>query len=250
MADRWWPDPVGLAVPVILLGSWEALVRARVLDYTYLPAPSAVATELGRLATSGELAADLAHTVAVAALALALALAAGGTLGLAIGLLPPVRTYVLASVDVLRTVPAVALLPVALLLFGPTPTAEVVLATYAATWPVLLHTAGGVAAVPARLYDVARTLRLARAATLWKVVLPAVAPTWLVGARVGAVVALLVTVVVEMVIAPRGLGGGLTESLQALRPARMWAYAAICGTVGYLLNLGLRRAVHHPSGPP
>jgi ABC-type nitrate/sulfonate/bicarbonate transport system permease component len=52
-----------------------------------------------------------------------------------------------------------------------------------------------------------------------------------------------VAIVAEMIMYPRGLGGGLTESMHVLAPARMWAYAVVCGTLGVLLNAALRRAV-------
>lgn len=236
-------NPVGLLVPLAGVGAWQLLVSTGALNYSYLPAPVEVGESLIALAASGELAADLAHSLAIVCLAAALALALGGVLGFAIGSLPPVRTYLMASVDFLRTIPAVALLPVALLSFGPGSGTELILATWAAQWPVLVNTAGAVATVPARLHDVARTLRFSRARTVRTIVLPAVLPAWLVGARVAAMIALLVTVVAEMIMTPEGLGGGLIQSMQALDPARMWAYALICGVVGALLNATLRRAV-------
>jgi ABC-type nitrate/sulfonate/bicarbonate transport system permease component len=230
-------------VPLAGIGAWQLLVSTGALRYDYLPAPVEVGDSLVALAVSGELAADLAHTLTIVALAAALALALGGTLGFAIGALPLVRTWLMASVDFLRTIPAVALLPVALLSFGSGRGTELILATWAAHWPVLVNTAGAVATVPARLRDVARTLRFTRARTVGTIVLPAVLPAWLAGARVAAMVALLVTVVAEMIMTPEGLGGGLVQSMQALDPARMWAYALICGVVGALLNATLRRAV-------
>ena len=167
----------------------------------------------------------------------------GAALGFAIGFIPMVRRYGMASVDFLRTIPAVALVPVAVLTFGPIPSTEVVLATYAALWPIVLHTAAGVAAVHPRQYDVARMLHFGPLTTLRKIVIPAVIPAWLVGARMAAIIAVLVAVVAEMIMYPRGLGGGLIESLHALAPARMWAYALVCGIVGALLNAGLRHGV-------
>ncbi|MGW4332004.1 ABC transporter permease [Rhodococcus koreensis] len=245
------PRVVGLIVPLTAIAVWQLLVSADVLDYEYLPAPREVADALDDLVRSGELADDLAHTLGVALAAAVITLTVGGALGLLIGLVPTLRTYLMASIDVLRTIPAVALVPVAVLTFGPAVTTELILAVYAALWPVLIHTAAGVAAVHPRQYDVARTLHIPRAATVRKVVIPAVVPAWLVGARVAAVVALLVAIAAEMISSPRGLGGGLIESLNALAPARMWAYALVAGIVGYLLNTALREVVRSglPSGP-
>ncbi|OBF26676.1 hypothetical protein A5724_30990 [Mycobacterium sp. ACS1612] len=230
-------------MPVAALAGWQALESMGAIQYEYLPSPRAVATALLDLVRSGELAADVAHTLGVAMLAAAVSMAAGAALALAIGLVPAVRRYSMASVDFLRTIPAVALVPIAVLTFGPVRTAEVTLAMYAALWPILLHTAGGVAAVHPRQYDVARMLHLTQTAILRKIVVPSAVPAWLVGARMAVVIALLVAIVAEMMMSSRGLGAGLIESMHALTPARMWAYALVCGMLGLLLNTAVRCAV-------
>jgi len=234
---------VGLVVPLAAVAGWQALKSVGVLDYEYLPAPSEVVAAVVDLGRSGELVDDVAHTLGVVAVVVAISMTVGAALGLAIGLLPTVRRYSMASVDFLRTIPAVALVPVAVLSLGPVRAAEIALATYAALWPIVLHTAGGVAAVHPRQYDVARVLRLGRLTTVRKIVIPAAVPAWLVGARMAVTIALLVAIVAEMIMSSRGLGGGLTESMHALAPARMWAYAVVCGVLGVMLNAGLRRAV-------
>jgi ABC-type nitrate/sulfonate/bicarbonate transport system permease component len=86
-------------------------------------------------------------------------------------------------------------------------------------------------------------LHLRPVTTVRKIVIPAAVPAWLVGARMAVIIALLVAIVAEMMMSSRGLGGGLTESVNALAPARMWAYAVVCGILGLLLNAGVRRAV-------
>jgi sulfonate transport system permease protein len=234
---------VGILVPLAAVAGWQTLKSMGWLDYEYLPSPREVVAALLDLARSGELVDDVAHTLRVTVAAAAIAMAFGAALGLAIGLIPAVRRYSMASVDFLRTIPAVALVPIAVLTFGPVRTAEVALATYAALWPIVLHTAGGVAAVHPRQYDVARMLRLGPVDTVRKIVVPAAVPAWLVGARMAVIIALLVSIVAEMMMSSQGLGGGLTESMHALAPARMWAYAVVCGILGALLNAGLRRAV-------
>jgi sulfonate transport system permease protein len=239
MASR----PVGFVVPLAAVVVWQALKSAGLLDYEYLPSPRELVAALVDLVRGGELVDDVAHTLGVAVVAAAISMAVGAVLGLAIGLVAAVRRYSMASVDFLRTVPAVALVPIAVLSFGPVRMAEVALATYAALWPIVLHTAGGVAAVHLRQYDVARMLRLGPLNTVRKMVIPAAVPAWLVGARMAVIIALLVAIVAEMMMSSRGLGGGLTESMHALAPARMWAYAVVCGILGLLLNAGLRRAV-------
>ena len=259
MADprRW--QLAGMLVPITALASWQLLTSAGVLHFGYLPAPVGILGALAADLRSGELPRAAAHTLGVVGTASALTLTIGTAFGLAIGLSPRLRGWVEASIDALRTVPAVTLIPVAVLTFGPTTGTEVVLVTYAALWPMVLNTAGAPASVPPRRYDVARTLHLTKPDTLRKMVVPAVTPVWLVGARLSVIVALLVAVVVEMVLTPNGLGGALVESLNALAPERMWAYALVCGLIGTVLNIVLRGAVRialpgHPatagSAPP
>jgi sulfonate transport system permease protein len=234
----------GLLVPFGVIAVWQMLESTGLLDYDYLPSPSEILDALVALARTGELAKDVMHTLGVALMAAGITLTFGAALGLAIGLLPTMRGYVMASVDFLRTIPAVTLVPVAVLTFGPAATTELVLAVYAALWPIVLNTAGGVAAVHPRQYDVAGMLHFSPATTVRKIVVPAVVPAWLVGARLAAIIGLLVAIVAEMIMYPRGLGGGLIESLNALAPARMWAYALVCGVIGFTLNAMLRRLVH------
>jgi sulfonate transport system permease protein len=233
----------GFVVPLAAVAGWQVLKSVGLLDYEYLPSPRELLAAVVDLVRGGELVDDIAQTLGVAIVAAAISVAVGAALGLAIGLIPAVRRYSMASIDFLRTIPAVALVPVAVLTFGPVRTAEVTLATYAALWPVVLHTAGGVAAVHPRQYDVARMLHLRPVTTVRKIVIPAAVPAWLVGARMAVIIALLVAIVAEMMTSSRGLGGGLTESMNALAPARMWAYAVVCGILGLVLNAGVRRSV-------
>lgn len=238
------PGVTGVVLPLAALVAWQLLTSVGVLDLQFLPAPSEIGRVAATEAVDGELAADLAHTLAIVLIATIAAGAIGGSIGVALGLVPGLRMHFAASLEFLRTVPAIALMPVALLLLGARPTTELLLAAYAATWPVLVTTAAGVAGVPDRLRDVARTLRFSPARTIGRIILPAAASSWLAGARVAAIVALHVAVIAEMVISPAGLGGGLVESLQGLNPPRMWAYVAVCGLLGVLLQGLLRRLIH------
>lgn len=237
-----WPV-AALLVPIATVASWQLLAWAGVLRFDYLPAPLGILDALVADVHSGQLIRAARHTLAVVLTASALTLTVGAAFGLALGSAPRLRGWVEASIDALRTVPAVTLIPVAVLTFGPTTGTEVLLVTYAALWPMVSTTAGAVASIPPRQADVAQTLHLGKRDEVWKMVLPAVAPVWLVGARLSAILALLVAIVVEMVVIPEGLGGALAQSLNALAPERMWAYALVCGFIGAVLNIALRAAV-------
>jgi len=233
----------GWIVPVAVIGAWQAAVGSGLLRLESVPAPDGVARALLDVVRSGDLFDALRHTAVITVLATLIAVVVGGALGLAIGLLPRLRHGVMASVDVLRTVPAVALMPIALLALGPVPSTELALAVWAAQWPMLITVAAAVRAVPDRLYDVGRMARLSRPAMLRTIIVPAVVPAGLVGARLATIIALHVAITAEMVMAPDGLGGAMVLALQSLNVERVFAYAIVCGVVGGLVNAALRRLV-------
>jgi sulfonate transport system permease protein len=234
---------IGWLVPIAAVAAWQVAVDAGLLTFEFLPAPDNVARALLNVVGSGELGRNLLHTGIITLAATLIALALGGALGMALGLLPWLRRNAMASIDVLRTLPAVALMPVALLALGPLPGTELLLAVWAAQWPVLINTAGGVRHVPDRLFDVGRMARLSPAATLHKIVVPAIVPAWLAGARLATIIALHVTITAEMVMTTKGLGGALVQAMQALDVDRLWAYAVVCGALGAATNAGVRRLV-------
>jgi len=236
-------NPSGVAVVAGAILLWQLLVATKVLDFSYLPAPTDVASALGDLLESGELATAVAHTLWVTLVASAIATVLGIALGLAIGLLPLVRTYSMSSVDFFRTLPLTAMIPAILLIWGPTAKAEIIAATYGAAWQIVVNTAGGVRSVHPRLHDVARTFQLTRFETVRKVIIPAATPAMLVGGRLAIVTALVVAIIAEMLINPEGVGAGLVSGQQSLQPAITWSYAVVAGIIGYLLNAVLVWAV-------
>jgi len=236
-------NPAGVLVGVGAIALWQVLIDTKILDFSYLPAPDEVATALGDQFESGALTTAVGHTLWVTLVASAIAMVLGVALGLALGLLPVVRTYSMASVDFFRALPMTAMIPAILLIWGPTAKAEIIAATYAATWQIVVNTAGGVRSVHPRLRDVARTFQLTRGELVRKVIIPAATPAMLVGGRLAIVTALVVAIVAEMLVNPEGIGWGLVSGQQSLQPAITWAYVAVAGAIGYVLNAVLVWAV-------
>jgi ABC-type nitrate/sulfonate/bicarbonate transport system permease component len=226
----------GLLTVLVCLLAWEAAIRMGVVQYDYLPAPSAIAAGLAELATSGQLAADVAHTLLAVFLGWSLAVTAGICLGLIIGLSPTVRAYSLASIEVLRPLPGIAFVPVALLLFGFSLRTELAVIVLPALWPVLVNVMGGITGVHQRLFDVGGTFRLPRRTLVSKILLPAALPSILVGMRLSLTLALVLAIVAEMVGNPNGLGYAIIRDQQALRSDLMFANLFVIGVIGVMLN--------------
>lgn len=233
----------GLATIALACALWEILLRAGLARYQNLPAPSAIADGLVEIAAGGQLLADTLHTLRSVLVGWASALVAGVVLGLLLGASRTLRRYCLASIEVLRPMPGIAFVPVALLLFGFSLQMELMVIFLPALWPVLINTMGAVMGVHARLFEVGRTFRLSRGEILRKIMLPAALPGVLVGARLSMTLALVLAVVAEMVGNPAGLGYAVVREQQAMRPELVFAYVVAIGALGVILNAALTGAV-------
>jgi ABC-type nitrate/sulfonate/bicarbonate transport system permease component len=229
----------GALTLVAVVLAWQLAVDSGMVDFDYLPAPNEVAQAGVDGLSSGTLMDAALHTLWVTLVAWAIALVVGVGLGVLIALWRPASLTLTASVEVLRTLPVVAFVPVAVLIFGLSTRMEVAVAAWAAVWPILVNTLGGVQAVPARLHEVADVFRMSTARRVRTVVLPAAAPLILVGARLGLSFALVITVVAEMIGNPAGLGHLVVRMQQALRPDEMFAGVVAIGLLGIGLNAAL-----------
>lgn len=226
----------GWLAMVILGALWEALVRFGLVEYQYLPAPSAIAGDGAALLASGDLGVAAVHTLTATLLGWLAASTIGIALGLLLGLSSTAWRYSMASIEMMKGVPPITLVPVALLVFGFSLRMELVIIIYVGVWPVLINTIGGVRGVRRELLDVACMLRLSRLESLYKIILPAAMPTITVGLRLALSLSLVLAVVAEMVGNPSGLGNALIRARQALQPAEMFAYVLTTGLLGVALN--------------
>lgn len=215
---------------------WEAIIRSGAATYEYLPAPSAIAGGFFVLLTDRNPAAEIGHTLSAALTGWAVAVVIGISVGAILGFSKGARDYMLASVDLLRPIPAVALVPVGMLLFGFSMQTELLVIIIPSVWPILVNTMSGVLAVPVRLHDVAKTLRMSQIDTIRKVFIPAAAPSVLVGCRLSLTTALVLAIVSEMIGNPAGVGYAVVREAQALQPDVMFAYVIITGLLGIILN--------------
>jgi len=229
----------GLAVLALLLAAWEGLVRSGAVAFEFFPAPSAIAAGGAELVRDGVLLEDLLHTLLSIAIGWSIAMVVGVLLGLLLGFSPAARRYGLASIEVLRPMPGIAFAPLGLLLFGFSLQTELVVMVLPTVWPVLVNTMGGIANVQPRLLDVGRTLRLSSFEVVRHLLLPAAMPAIVVGARISLGLALVMAIVAEIVGNPHGLGYGIVREQQALHPDFMFAYIAVVGVLGVLLNAGV-----------
>jgi NitT/TauT family transport system permease protein len=231
----------GALVPVLLLALAELAFRARSGPSDSLAPPSqAIAALLGTL-SDGSLLVGSAETLATLLGGLAIGSLAGLGAGLALGSSDLLRRLTFLSMEMLRPVPSVALLPLSLLIFGFGYGMEIAVIAFATFWPSLILTQSAVAQIEPRLLEVARLLRLSRWQRATKIVLPAAAPRLMTALRLAAGVALVVAVTAEIVSNPQGLGHDLMVAQETLRPARTLALLFWVGLIGWGKNAVLLR---------
>ena len=225
----------GLLLPLLLIALAEAGARLHGASDAVAP-PSAVALAFLEAVGDGSLALATRDTLIAAFAGLAAGAAIGLALGIGLGLSRALDRLMELPVEILRPIPSVAVIPVALVALGFGYRLEIAIVAFACVWPMLIFTRAAVAGVEPRLLEVARALRLTPLATVTKIVAPAAAPRVFVAFRLAAGVALIVAVTVEIAVNPQGLGAALMTAGQALRPDLTLAFLAWVGIVGFALN--------------
>jgi NitT/TauT family transport system permease protein len=226
----------GLVIPVGFVAIAEVAARATGWESSMLAAPSAIVAAFFTALADGTLAIATAQTLATSLAGLAIGAGFGLIIGLLLGLVRTVDRLMEFSIEAFRPIPAVALIPIALLVFGFGFRMEIAIVAFAAFWPILILTRAAVAGVEPRLIQVARALGFGVAARVWKIVLPAALPRIFVAFRLAAGIALIVAVTVEIAANPLGLGYNMMLAQQTLRPELMLALLVWLGIVGWALN--------------
>lgn len=232
---------VGAIIPVAFLVGWEASTRTGLLTLESLSRPSDILVAGYAALRDGSLLLATMETCETALLGLAIAVIAGIAVGAVLGLSSTAERIIGPTIEALRPIPAIAFMPLALMMFGFGVGLEASIVAYACVWPILIVTIAAIRAVEGRLLDVAAVLELPVWKKMAKIVLPAAFARINVGLRIAAAISLVVAVTVEIVLNPRGLGYRLILAEQSLEIGLMWAQLVWLCLLGYVLNLLLSR---------
>jgi ABC-type nitrate/sulfonate/bicarbonate transport system permease component len=227
----------GAALAVVLL---EVLPRAGVVDPRYLPPVSEILAGLGEWARTEEFWTALRDTLVTWGLGLGIALAAGIGLGLLIGNVRWLRLVTASTIEFLRPIPSVALIPLAVVLFGSSIRSTLLLVVYATLWQVLVQVIAGAQDVDPVARETAISFRFGRVRQLRTVVWPSALPYTMTGVRLGASVALILTVTGELIIGSPGIGKLLAIAQSSGAVDLMYALVLVTGLLGVAVNLAAR----------
>jgi ABC-type nitrate/sulfonate/bicarbonate transport system permease component len=236
-SPAWLRGVAGLIGFALLL---ELAPRIGLVSPDYLPPFSTIMVALFHELMSATFWRALSDTMSAWALGLVIALVAGVVVGIVIGSSGLLRTLTYSTIEFLRPIPSVALIPLAVLLFGTKIESTLILVVYAAFWPVLIQVLYGVQDVDPVARETARSYGLGTLAQIRYVVWPTMLPYLMTGVRLAAAVALILAITSEIAIDTEGLGREISQTEAGGAVAIMYAYVIVTGIIGVIVNLGAR----------
>ena len=224
---------IQITIIVGLLFVWEFFVRYSA--NTLIPSPSKSATALYELFAGGILVPDLAASLGRVFVGFFIALAVGTLLGFILGLLPIFKQALMGVLELLRPIPPIAWIPIAVSLLGIGNASAWFVIFIGAFFPILTNTLLGISNVEKVHLEAAKVLGASKFRSLTGVILPSTLPSIFAGIRVGLGFAWMCVVAAEMFAARSGLGYAIQLNRQLFRLDRVIAYMIVIAIVGYLM---------------
>jgi NitT/TauT family transport system permease protein len=223
--------------PCFLLGLWSLLSYTGVVSEFFMATPIDTVRALYRLFWTGEILQDLVFTIGRIFCGLLIGSVGGMLVGCAIGISPRVWCYVEGTVDFFRSLPAFALFPFFILVFGPGDNAKVATTAWFVAFIMLIASAYAIRSTSSTRLNAARALGATRFQAFLYVVVPDGIPQLMVGFRTALAFAPIVVVATEMFSGTRyGLGNRIYEARLVYKVPEMYATLIVAGLVGYGLN--------------
>ncbi|HAY44597.1 ABC transporter permease [Glutamicibacter ardleyensis] len=230
----------GLIGIVVFLGIWELLPALGIVKAEYLPPASEVLVTLAKDFTLTAFWLAVGETMLAWFIGLLVAVLLALVLGLVIGMSSFLRRATNSTIEFLRPIPSVALIPLAVLLFGTKIESSLMLIIYACFWQVLIQVLYGVADVDNVAMQTARSYGFSPFQRIRDVIFPTMLPYLMTGIRLGAAVALILAITAELIIGSPGLGKEIQLAQSGGAIAGMYALIVATGLLGVLINLGMR----------
>lgn len=225
-----------LLVITVVAVAWELFGRSSRGEIADVPPLSTSLVRLTELAVDQEFWNAVRDTLVNTGIGLLMTVAIGIPVGLLIGLNRRASLSTGSLIDFCRFLPAVALLPLVLLLFGATRTTVVCLVVISAIWPMIIQSIYAAQQSDSVLRQVSKTFHLTRADIWTSIYLPSATPFIFTGLRVSASIALLLSISVEFLGGAPGIGKMLNSALVNNHPATVFALVLVSGGLGMLLN--------------
>lgn len=217
-----------------LLGAWEIAGRTGAINTLVMPLPSTLVAAFVQDLADGSLWANIAASLQRVLIGFALSVVVGITLGVFLGWWRGLRETVLPVIEVIRPIPPIAWVPIAILWFGIGGGPAYFIVFIGSVFPVFLNTYSGVRGIDRNRINAALSLGASRAMLFRRVLLPAALPMIMTGLRIGIGVAWMCVVAAELIAAQSGLGYMIEWDRQLLRTDQVMVGMVTVGLLGFL----------------
>jgi sulfonate transport system permease protein len=234
--SRWRSTILALLLPAILIVGWEISVRIGLTDISLYSSPTQILSEVSRLIADGVLLQHLESTFLRVMIGFAGGVLAATFLGALTGFSRLSRELLDPLLQSLRSIPSMAWVPLFILWLGINESSKFSLIALGVFFPVYLNLMNGVQNVDRKLVEVGLATGFRGAQLVWRIILPASLPAYLVGLRQGLALGWMFVVAAEIMGASRGLGYLLIDGEATGRPATMIASVILFGICGKLTD--------------
>jgi sulfonate transport system permease protein len=221
-------------VPLVLIGIWQLLASTGEINTTLTSSPAEVASAFWKLLTNGELTSNLVISLRRMLVGLVIGVPIGLGLGIVAGLSRLGEELVDSTMQALRVVPFVSLVPLFMLWFGIGESSKVALVAFGVAFPIYLNTYSGIRSVDAKLIEAARVFGLGRAGLIRRVIVPGALPSILVGLRYALGIAVIALVVAETIDANSGIGALVANARQFLETDIVFVGIVVYSALGLI----------------
>ncbi|QSN64343.1 ABC transporter permease subunit [Caballeronia sp. M1242] len=219
-------------VPAMVVVLWEAAARAGLIAPQVLPAPSSVLATAAKMAQNGELFVHLGISLLRAAAGFAIGGVIGLALGVVVGFSPLAQAIIDRSVQMVRAIPFLAMLPLVIVWFGVGETAKIFLVALAVLFPIYINTMLGIRQIDPKLMELAKIVGMSRSATVRRIILPGAMPSILTGVRYALAHAWLALVIAETLATTKGIGFLAMDAREFLNTNVIVLTVIIYATIG------------------
>jgi ABC-type nitrate/sulfonate/bicarbonate transport system permease component len=227
------------AALAVLLAVWQLLATFRLINVTILPAPLTLLRTLRDLLVSGEIWLHIVFSMKRVIIGFGLSLLVGVSSGVLLGISRRTERYLSVVIELLRPIPPIAWIPIAILWFGIGDHPAYFIVAVGSFFPIFVNTFKGIRFINRSFIRAARCLGATRWLLLTDVIIPNALPYMITGVRVGIAIAWTSLIAAELVGAQSGLGYMIQLNRILLRTDTIIIGMALIGVIGYLMNLGL-----------
>ncbi|MGD0153350.1 MAG: ABC transporter permease [Thermacetogeniaceae bacterium] len=235
-------------LPLAILVVWQGLAQAGLIQPLILPSPTRVAATLWSMLVSGQLEKHALTSILRVLQGFGLAALLGIVLGMAIGLSSTLDRTTDLAVQVLKPIPPLAWIPLAILWFGIDEPSKIFIIFLGAFFPILLNVITGIRNTDSKFVELAKILEVSRWKFIRQVVIPGALPAIMTGLRVGLACAWMCVVAAEMIAASSGVGYLIMDARQLSQTDVVVVGMIVIGVIGKIMDDLIRRLEHRLIG--